>query len=59
MSPPRKYPIKNQESNIIINKQDPMFPPLLEKYPTGYKPLFNDTHYPNETEDDLNYSMYN
>ena len=43
MSPPRKY-------------QDPIIPPLLEKYTTGYKPLFNDTNYTNKIEHDLNYS---
>ena len=31
----------------------------MEKYPTGYKPLFNDTHYLNKTEDDLNCSKDN
>ena len=33
---PRKILIKNQYSNIIINKEDPIIPPLLSKYPTGY-----------------------
>ena len=37
MSPSRKDPIINQDSNRIINKQDPTILPLLEKYPTGYK----------------------
>ena len=27
---------------------------MIEKYPTGYKPLFNDTHDPNYAEDDPN-----
>ena len=49
MSPPRKYPISNQDSNRITNKQDPILLPLLAKYPTGYKPLFNYTHNPNKT----------
>ena len=44
MSPPRKDLIPNQDSNIIYNDVDPILPPLLEKYPTGYKPLFNDTY---------------
>ena len=30
MSPPRKDPIPNQGSNIIINKQYPILPTLLE-----------------------------
>ena len=54
ISPPRKNPISNQYSTIIINEQDPILPPLLEKNTSGYKPLFNGTHYPNETEDDFN-----
>ena len=59
MSPPRKDPIPNQDSNRIITQQDPILPPLLQKYPTGYKPLFNNTHYPNKTDDNLNYSTDN
>ena len=55
--PPRKDPVLNQDSNRIINEHDPILPPLLEKYPTGYKKLFNDTHYPNKTENDLNDSI--
>ena len=54
MSPPRKDQIPNQNSTRIINKQDPILPPLLEKYPTGYKQLLNDTHYSNKIEDDFN-----
>ena len=54
--PPIKDPITNQDSTKIINKQDPILPP---KYPTGYKPLFNDTYYPNKTEDNLNDSTDN
>ena len=49
MSPPRIDPISNQDSNRITNKQDPILPPLLAKYPTGYKPLFNYTHNTNKT----------
>ena len=59
VSPQRKDTIKNQDTNRIINEQDPIIPPLLSKYLTGYKPLFNDTNYPNKTEDDLNDSTYN
>ena len=51
MSPPRKDPIPNQDSKKIINEEDPILPPLLAKYHTGYKQLFNDTHSPNRTED--------
>ena len=47
--PPRKDPIQNQDSTRIINEKYPILPPLLAKYPTGYKPIFNDTHYPNKT----------
>ena len=50
-----KDPIPNQYSNITINEEDPIIPPILAKYPTGYKPLFNDMHYPNKTECDLNF----
>ena len=56
MLPPKKDPIPNQDSNIIITQQDPIIPPLLAKYPIGYKALFNYTHYPNKTDDKLNYS---
>ena len=54
MPPPRKDPIPNQDSNRIVTQQDSILPPILEKYPIGYKPLFNNTHYPNNTDDDLN-----
>ena len=56
MSPPRKYPISNQDSNRITNKQDPILPPLLAKYPTGYKPFFNYTHFSKKTEEENKYS---
>ena len=39
MSPPRKYPIPNQDSTRIVNQKDPILPPLLSKWPTGYKPF--------------------
>ena len=48
MSPPKKDPIPNQDINRIITQQDPILQPILAKYPTRYKPLFNDTHYPNK-----------
>ena len=57
--PPINYPISKKDSNRITNKQDPILPPLMEKYPTGYKPLFDDMHYPNKTKDDLNDSTDN
>ena len=53
MSPTRKVHISNQDSDIIINIKYPILPPLLSKCHTKYKPLFNGTHYPNKTEDDL------
>ena len=59
MYPSRNYPIPNQDSNRIITQKYPIIPPLLEKYPTGYKPLFNDAHYPNKIYDDLNNSTEN
>ena len=52
IQPPIKDSIKNQYSTIIINQKDPILPPLLAKYPIGYKPFFfNDTHFSNKTED--------
>ena len=57
--PPRRYHIPNQGFNITINKQDPIIAPLLEKYSTGYKLLFNDTHYSNKEEEYLNDSTDN
>ena len=39
MSPSRKDPIPNQDSNIFINEQDPILPPILAKYHTGYKTI--------------------
>ena len=51
MSPPRKYPVPNQDINRLITQQDPSIPPIMEKYTTGYKALFNDTHEPYSTED--------
>ena len=57
MSPPRKDPIPNQYSTSIITQQDPILPPLLEKWPTGYKPFLNYTHFSNKSEEkDNNYT---
>ena len=39
MPPPKKDPIPNQDSTIIINQKDPILPPLLSKCPTVYKPF--------------------
>ena len=55
MSPPRKYTIINQYINRFITQQDPSLPPIIEKYPTGYKLLFNYKYYPNSTEYQPNY----
>ena len=49
MSPPRKYPIKNQYINRFITEQDPSLLPIKSKYPPGFKPLFNDAHDPKST----------
>ena len=59
MSSPRKDPIPNQDINILITQPDPNLPPIIEKYPTGYKPLCNDTNYPNDIEDSPNDSTDN
>ena len=59
MSPPRKDLILNKDSNRIITQQDTILPPLLAKYPTVYKPLFNGKHDPNSTEDEPNDSTDN
>ena len=48
----RKDPIPNQDINRLMTRQDPSISPIIAKYPTGYKPLFIDTHDPNSTEDD-------
>ena len=42
MSPPRKDPIPNKYSTIIITQQDPILTPLLEKGPTGHTPFIDD-----------------
>ena len=59
MYPPRKDPIPNQYINRLITKQYPSLPPVIEKHPSGYKPLFHDTHDPNGIEDDPNDSTDN
>ena len=48
--PPRKDPIPNQYSTIIITQLDPILPPILSKLRTGYKPFIDDTHFSNKTE---------
>ena len=45
MSPPRKDLITNQDITRIITQQDATLPPILAKWPTGYKPSFDDTHF--------------
>ena len=52
VSPPREDTIPNQDNNILITEQDPSLTTIMAKYPHKYKPLFNDTHDPNSTEDD-------
>ena len=37
LSPPRKYPITNQDIKILITEQDPSIPPIRAKYPPGFK----------------------
>ena len=56
MLPPKKDPIPNQDSNIIITQQYPNLPPILEKWPTGYKPFIDDTKFSNKTEEERNNS---
>ena len=59
MLPTRNNPIPNQYSTIIITQKDTILPPLLSKFPTRYKPFFNDTHFSNIIEDEHNDSMDN
>ena len=54
MLPPRKDPIPDQDITIIITQQDPFLPPLLAKWPTGYKPCFNGTYFSNKIEEEEN-----
>ena len=37
MSPPRNYPIPDQDGNIIITQKYPITTPILEKGSTVYK----------------------
>ena len=41
------------------HQKNPSLPPHLEKYPPGYKSLYNDAHEPNSTEDYPNDSTDN
>ena len=59
ISPPRKYQIPNHYIKILITQKYPILPPIIAKHTTGYKPLFNDTHDPNYSEDDPNDSTNN
>ena len=59
MSPPRKYPIPNQDSTIIITQQYPIITPLLEKWHNGYKPFIDDTHFKTKQKTNKNDSTYN
>ena len=59
ISPPRKDTITNQDINRFITQQDPSLPPIIEKYTTGNKPLFNDTYNPNYSEDEPNDAIDN
>ena len=52
MSSPIKYHIPNQDINRLITEKYASLPPINAKYPPGFKPLFNDTHDSNSTEDD-------
>ena len=54
MSPTRNDIIQNQDNNRSITKKYQNFPPHLANPPPGFKPLLNDTHNPNSTEDGLN-----
>ena len=54
MSPPRKDPIPNQDSTVIVIQQDPTLPPNLSKWTTGYKSFFSDTYFSNITEEEHN-----
>ena len=49
MSPPRKDQIPNQDIHRLITKKYPSLPPIKEKYPFGFKPIFNDAHDPKTT----------
>ena len=57
--PPRKDPIPNKDNIRIITQQDSIFPPLVAKWPTGYKPFMDDIHFSNKIEDKHNNSADN
>ena len=54
MLSPRKDPITNQYSTIIITHKNLILPPLLENCNTLYKPLCNDTNFSNGIEEEHN-----
>ena len=54
MSPPGNYPIKNQDIDRLITERHPSVTPIKEKYPPEFKPLSNDAHNLNSTEDGPN-----
>ena len=47
--PPTEDPIPNQDINRLFTRQDPSLPPVTEKFPPGFKPLFNYENDPNST----------
>ena len=51
---PRKDKTPNQNINRWITQQYSSLPPIIKKYTRGYKPIFNDTHDPNSTDDEPN-----
>ena len=53
--PPRKDSIPNQDIKRLITKQDPILPPIIEKFPPGYKPLFSYSNDQNSIEYDPKY----
>ena len=59
MSPPRKGPIPNQYSTIIITQHYPILPPILSKVTTGHRSFIDDTHFSNPTENEYNDYTYN
>ena len=52
ISPPRKYPIPNQDSTRIITQQDTNLPPHLTKVLTGRKTFIDDTRFSDPTENE-------
>ena len=45
MSPPRKFPVPNQDINVLSTKKDQSLPPTLAKYTPGYKSLIYKAEY--------------